>query len=466
LDKPLRIPRVPVVTGDPGLPGSRRTTVYDRYLMAPASAPQVPASPTNDFQAKWSPVLWGVGIVSTAWATTGAVELATRRQLDIAVYLMGGRNLVDDRLYQMALSQPPHLPFTYPPFAALVFAPLSGLPQRWAQVIWALVNVVALFALVALALRAARRALGRQRLVMWSLVLMAPAYWLEPVHLTLSFGQVNIVLAAMVLGDLTCRLRVGNRTLPQGVLVGIAASIKLVPLVFVPYLFLTRQTRAAWVSLGTFVVCSAVTAATDPRVSWSYWTKYAFDAKRVGGVFYISNQSLRAVADRLDHRVVSTGLITLAGAVVVVAGVLLAAWAYRSSSSYIGILVCATTGLLASPITWAHHMVWVVPVLIWLVLAPDRPRGGLLWAVAGYALFWWAPIWRVPNGGNNELHEHGWQLLEGNSFFLAAVVFMVGVAVMLWKRQRIDATGVAAPPGVEPDVTGASPVSRTATGSC
>ena len=434
--------------------------------MPPASAPQVPASPSNDSLAKWSPVLWGLGIVSTAWATAGAVDLATRRQLDIAVYLLGGRNLVDGRLYQVALPQLPHLPFTYPPFAALVFAPLSALPQRGAQVIWALINVVALFALVALALRAARPELGRQRLLMWSLVLMQPAYLIEPVHLTFGFGQVNIVLATMVLGDLTARLRVGNRTLPRGVLVGIAASIKLVPLVFVPYLFLTRQTRAAWVSLGTFVVCSAVTAATDPRVSWSYWTKYAFDAKRVGGVFYISNQSLRAVADRLDHRVVSTGLITLASAAVVVAGVLLAAWAYRSSSSYIGILVCATTGLLASPITWAHHMVWVVPILIWLVLAPDRPRGGLIWAVAGYALFWWAPIWRVPNGGNNELHEHGWQLLEGNSFFVAAAVFMVGVAVMLWRRRRVGAVGDTEPSDVEPDVTGEFPASRTAAGSC
>ncbi len=437
--------------------------------MSPASAPQVPASPSNDSLAKWSPVLWGLGIVSTAWATAGAVDLATRRQLDIAVYLLGGRNLVDGRLYQVALPQLPHLPFTYPPFAALVFAPLSALPQRGAQVIWALINVVALFAMVALALRAARPGLGRQRLLMWSLVLMQPAYWIEPVHLTFGFGQVNIVLAAMVLGDLTTRLRVGTRTLPRGVLVGIAASIKLVPLVFVPYLFLTRQTRAAWVSLGTFAVCSAVTAATDPRVSWSYWTKYAFDAKRVGGVFYISNQSLRAVADRLDHRVVSTGLITLASAAVVVGGLLLAAWAYRSSSSYIGILVCATTGLLASPITWAHHMVWVVPILIWLVLAPDRPRGGLIWAVAGYALFWWAPIWRVPNGGNNELHEHGWQLLEGNSFFVAAAVFMVGVAVMLWRRRRVGDAGDAGhtePSDVEPDVTGEFPASRTAAGSC
>ena len=148
--------------------------------MPPASAPQVPASPSNDSLAKWSPVLWGFGIVSTAWATAGAVDLATRRQLDIAVYLLGGRNLVDGRLYQVALPQLPHLPFTYPPFAALVFAPLSALPQRGAQVIWALINVVALFALVALALRAAHPGLGRRRLLMWSLVLMQPAYLSNP----------------------------------------------------------------------------------------------------------------------------------------------------------------------------------------------------------------------------------------------------------------------------------------------
>jgi alpha-1,2-mannosyltransferase len=246
----------------------------------------------------------------------------------------------------------------------------------------------------------------------------------------------------MVLGDLTAHWHVGNRTLPRGVLVGIAASIKLVPLVFVPYLFVTRQTRAAWAALGTFVVCSLVTAATDPTVSWSYWTKYAVDAKRVGGVFYISNQSLRAAVDRLDHRVVSTGLITGASLVVVIVGVALAAWAFRSSSPFLGVLVCATTGLLASPITWAHHLVWVVPILIWLGCAPDRPRGGPFWAAAGAALFYWAPIWGVPNGDNQELSEHGWQLLQGNAFFFATVVFMVGVAVMLWKRR-----GFAVPTG-------------------
>ena len=133
----------------------------------------------------------------------------------------------------------------------------------------------------------------------------------------------------MVLDDLTGPGPLGGRTLPRGVLVGVAAAIKLTPLVFVPYLFVTRQTRAGWVALATFVGCSLAAAATDPGVSWSYWTKYATDAKRVGGVFYISNQSVRAVVDRLDHRVVSTGLTTAVSAVVLVAGVALAAWAWR-----------------------------------------------------------------------------------------------------------------------------------------
>jgi alpha-1,2-mannosyltransferase len=296
--------------------------------------------------------------------------------------------------------------------------------------------VAALFALLWLSIRAVLTGLDRWSLALLSLLLMAPAFHIEPVQLTFSFGQVNIVLAAFVLADLTGTVRIGSRSLPRGVLVGIAAAVKLVPLVFVPYLFVTRQSRAAWVALGTFVACSALSAAVNPRVSWAYWTKYATDAQRVGGVFYISNQSLRAVMDRLDHRVVSTGLVTLASAAVLVAGVALAGWAFRASSNILGVLVCATTGMLVSPISWAHHLVWAVPVLIWLVWAEDRPAFGRLWAVAGAALFWWAPIWTVPSGSNRELSEHGWQLVRGNSFFLAMAVFMVGITTMLAVRRR------------------------------
>jgi alpha-1,2-mannosyltransferase len=409
----------------------------------------------SDTLTRLLPLAWLLGAVSAAVALVGGVTQATHRQLDIAVYLMGAHHLVDGRLYLASLQPAPHLPFTYPPFAALVFVPLTLLGLEAARVLWSVVNVAALFALLWLSIRAAWAGLAPARRSLVALVLMAPAYWIEPVHLTFAFGQVNIVLAALVLADLTGTVGLGGPTVPRGILVGVAAAIKLVPLVFVPYLFLTRQTRAAWFSLGTFVACSAVSAAFDPRVAWSYWTRYAFDAKRVGGVFYISNQSLRAVADRLDHRVVSTAAVTLASGVVLVAGLLLAAWAYRSSSPLLGILVCATTGLLVSPITWAHHLVWVVPVLAWLIWAEDRPAFGRIWAVAGAALFWWAPIWNVPDVPEQELAEHGWQLVAGNSFFLAMVVFMVGITVLLAVR-RHRGRAWAGPDGRSPD-----PVDRT-----
>ncbi len=405
----------------------------------PPPPPEVPAGSVArrglGLPSRLVPLAWVIGALSTALVVSGAILIAEGLQFDIAVYLMGAGHLMDGRLYLASLPQYPYLPFTYPPFAALVFVPLHLLPHRSAQVVWTLTNVVALFALVWLSIRAVVPELDRRRITLASLVLMTPAFHIEPVLLTFQYGQVNIVLAVLILADLTGTVHVGGRSLPRGLLVGIAAAVKLIPLVFVPYLFVTRQARAAWVALATFVVCSAVPAALDPRVSWAYWTRYVNDVQRVGVVYFISNQSLRAVIDRIDHRVVSVGVTTVLGVVVLVAGIGLARWACRSSSTILGVLVCATTGLLVSPITWAHHMVWAVPVLIWLAWGEDRPAFGRVWAAAGTVLFWWAPIWSVSDQPSQELAEHGWRLIAGNSFFLAMVTFMIGIAVMLWIRR-------------------------------
>jgi len=402
-------------------------------------------------------ILAVAGALSAAYVLVSAVNPARHlRQLDIDVYLMGARHLLDGRLYLTGLAQSPHLPFTYPPFAALVFTPLALLPTGPAQVLWSVVNVLALFALVRLSIRAVRPGIDGREVTLWSFVLMAPAYAMEPVSLTFSFGQVNLVLAALVLWDLTGDVRLGRssgRPVPRGVLVGVAAAVKLTPLVFIPYLFVTGRARAAWTAVVSFSLCSAVAAVFDPRVSWAYWTRYATDARRIGAAYYISNQSLQAAADRLDHRVVPAGPVDAVALVVLVAGVALAAWAYRASSDLLGILVCAATGLLVSPVTWAHHMVWIVPVLVWLAWAPDRPRSGRAAAAAGAVLFWWAPIWTVPNGADRELSEHCVQLALGNAFFLATVLFLAGTTVLMVSRGRHDRFRAVVPRGTVPVFT-------------
>lgn len=359
-----------------------------------------------------------------------------REQLDFAVYMMGAHHLMNSNLYTAGLSNPPHLPYTYPPFSAVLFLPLSVIPLPAAALVWALVNVAALFAILALSINAVRPELARASTLGWSLGLLAPAMLIEPVSLTFSFGQINLVLAALVLADLTGHVRFDDSTLPRGVLVGIAAAVKLVPLIFVPYLFLTRQTRAAWTSVVTFASCSLLAAAFDPSNSWSFWTKYVVDAQRVGGVSYISNQSLRGALDRLIHHYIGTGAITALAGCVTLGGLALAYVSWRRSSLFLGLLICAATGLLASPITWAHHMVWVVPVIIWLIWGKDRPAGGSIFALLTAVLFWWAPIWRVPSASSFTMHEHGWQILEGNAFFFATVFFMAAIAMMLFLRRH------------------------------
>ena len=409
------------------LVGDRPEGAVERLTGAAATPPS----------RRWVGIATVVGVASLVWCLVDVWERTWHQyQLDLAVYVLGAHHLIDGRLYTASLPTSPHLPFTYPPIAALVFVPLTALSRQAGQLVWATVNVACLYAILVLSLRVVVPGIDRTRLALVALGAMGPTMLLEPVWLTFFFGQINLVLCAAILADLTLVLRVGDRALPRGVLLGVSAAIKLIPLVFVPYLFVTRQFRAAWTSIAAFVGATLLAFVCNPSVTWSYFTTYATDAQRVGTTFYISNQSLRGAVERLDHRMVAVPLITAAEGAVLVAGIALAWWAHRASSPFLGILVCATTGMLVSPISWEHHLVWAVPILLWLALAPDRPVGGPAWAVGGTAVLVWAPLLRVPSGGVNELHEHGWQLLIGQSFFFLMAAFLLGVAALLTLRQR------------------------------
>ncbi len=382
----------------------------------------------------WSTV---VTVLSVIAALGGAVVTALLRQYDLRVYVMGAHHVLDGRLYTVTLPVKPYLPFTYPPFAAIFFWPLAPLPFPVAKMIWSLINVTALTCFIAVALRAIRPELTKATIWRAALFLSGFVFWLEPIRLNFHFGQINIVLGLMVLADLTMPITVRGRTLPRGVLVGVAGAIKLIPLIYVLYLFCTRQLRAAVTATVTFVTVTLAAALVAPKESWSFWTHYATDAKRVGTVFYLSNQSLRGTLDRLAHRELSASLTTAIAAVVFVAGLSLAVAAYRRGSAVLSILVTATTGILVSPISWSHHLVWIVPILLWLVLADDRPAYGRPIALVAAAIFWWGPIW-IPNPTNYPLlHEKARALLESNSYCFMLVGFLVWMTVVVLRRPRV-----------------------------
>jgi len=380
---------------------------------------------------------WGPAVASLTGALGYGLFLAFGTyEVDLGVYLrLGARYVFTPHLYSSVVPNTSLL-FTYPPFAALLFVPSQRvfITVHSVQTVWTICNLAALIALLVLSLRLVKPDLGRSAAWRLGLLLSLPAMLLNPVVITVAFGQVNLVVTLLVMWDLLSQRRIGSWQAPLGVATGLAAAVKLTPLFFVPYLILTRRTRGAVTCSVTFVVCEFVTFLISPRSSRAYWTHALFKPERAGRLSYVGNQNLAAAVERLHHAPV-TNLVLAPWLVVVAAGGLwLAALAHRRSSPMLGLLVCAATGLVVSPISWVHHLVWVIPAILWLALGEDRPRLGLPLAIGTAVLFWIAPIWWVPYAGS-DLHLSAWQLVAGDSFFFALLVFLVGTVVLLVRRR-------------------------------
>ncbi len=349
-----------------------------------------------------------------------------RQEVDLGTYLMGGAHAFSADLYQIRYPTT-HLGFTYPPFAALLFSPFAHLPLRLNMVVFMWLSVGSLFGLVAVSLRVTCPALERRAVVWWALALVGPAVLLAPERETLFFGQINLILIVAVVADMTLDLRV-----PKGVLVGLAAAVKLTPIILVPYLLLTRRTRAACYALGTFAAAAAVAAIASPRASWTYWSHDAWFPGRAGGVPFISNQGALGVLERLLRHSLTTVPSFAVVATVSAIGLAVAALAHRRSSVLLGFIVIEATECLASPISWDHHFVFVVLLIAWLALAQDRPVHGAWWAAAVAVIFWSAPIWWVPRV---RYAGQGWLIPAADAFFLVMVAVVVGATVRVVGRR-------------------------------
>ena len=335
---------------------------------------------------------------------------------DLHVYRYGGRALLDGMSPYAADDPLTGLPFTYPPFAALVMLPLTLLPAQAAAATWTAASVTALVAVVVVAVRDVRPAARGWPVV----VLVVGALALEPVWQNLAFGQVNLVLMAAVVVDV---MNPGRRW--SGVLVGLAAGVKLTPLVFVVLLLLVGQRRAAGRAALTFLATVAAGFAVAPGAAASYWTLGLLDADRVGPPWLAHNQSVYGVLTRLLDG--SPPALLWAGVTLPIAGaaLLVAATWWRRGDRLLGTGLAGLAMLLASPVSWTHHWVWAVPVAIAL-----WPHGRAL-AVAWTAVFVARPVLWPPWGERREL---AWGLLDhlaGSAYVLAAL------GVLAWAAARL-----------------------------
>jgi alpha-1,2-mannosyltransferase len=364
--------------------------------------------------------VWVVGTIAVLVGVGFAIALDP---LDLAVYRYGGRSLLDGTPLYAGSDPATGYPFTYPPVAALLFIPLALLPGKAATVAWLAVSVVALAVTLRIFVRVQRVPITPLQL--GGLVMLASA--LYPVRETYFFGQINLLLMCAICCDL---LVLRGRW--SGVLIGIAAGIKLTPLVFVALLLLIGRRTAAVRAMLAFAATVLVGFVLVPSSATTYWTETVWDPGRVGGVEYVRNQSALGTMTRLLGEEPSTPLWFAVAAPFAGALLVVAALTWRRGARDVAVLLAAGSMLLASPISWDHHWVWGAPAL--LVLARRaHPLVTAAWAV----LLFVGCRYLAPGGESRELTWPWWHHILGNGYVWALLLTAAAAAVPLWGQPRI-----------------------------
>jgi hypothetical protein len=360
------------------------------------------------------------------------------------------------------------LGFTYPPFAALVMRPMALLPMLAAGWVNLFASLAALAFMVTLLVRPVARRRGWRTWFVVALV-VPPLAATEPVRETLGFGQVNLLLAALVLLDLVL-LRRGGRVVPAagllaggalaGVGIGLATAVKITPGLFILYLLLSRQWRPAFVAMGSALGATILAWIVAGQESATYYTSILWDTGRVGVPDATPNQSLAGVLARLFDSQHTPGLLWLSFAAVVLAiGLSRAVSAHHEGDEVTAFTLVALTANAVCPISWSHHLVFVVLAVLILLDAARRRRlsvtalvlprlggarlprrmsarlAGVPCAVAGIALFVLyvvSPIWKYEHKLPLVSHyaDGLWGVLMENSLGLAVLVL---IAALPWR---------------------------------
>ncbi|GAA0955127.1 hypothetical protein GCM10009558_072740 [Virgisporangium aurantiacum] len=317
-------------------------------LAALSSVDRLPA-PTWRMPAWLKASPWAWTIPAAAAALPIGLLLASppdQRLKDFLVYhgagaeAGNGMNLYDFRtVFDM--------PFTYPPFAALVMEPLSRMPLGLAQALWTLATLAAVVALAPVALRPVVDRIGMPLTV--TAILLT-----SPVRSHLRFGQVGVFLVLLVALDLVQRKGF------KGWGLGLAIAVKLTPAVYLPWLFVSRKGKRLGGTLAWVVGSTVLGLVLLWPSAGDYMFRASRDTTRFGANDIPGNQSVRGMLLRaLDPHTAETAWLVLA--VLLVAVGTYQAWrCERAGNRLAAVGVLAALSVAVSPISWVHHLVWLV----------------------------------------------------------------------------------------------------------
>jgi alpha-1,2-mannosyltransferase len=372
----------------------------------------------------------------------------TPYRIDIDVYRMGGRAWLDGNpLYsdgvKFSTEAGVDLPFTYPPLAAITFAPFALLPLPVASAAITLTTLVLLVVSTWIVLT--RLAVGERwpaftgpdwlRRCWLAAAIVAPAVlFLEPIRSNFEFGQINVVLMTLVIADCVPR----KTPWPRGLLLGVAIALKLTPAIFLLYFLLRRDTRALVTSMAAAVGATLVGLIFAWRDSLQYWTETVHDTDRIGTVTFNTNQNIAGLLARLG---VSEGPRFVLWTLACFAVLGLTVWSVRrilkADQPALALVCIALFGLVVSPVSWSHHWVWALPAVLVTAVIGYRERNAALAAVSviGVVLMVCLPYVLLPE--HHESAESVWRQLVGGPYLwwaLSVIAVSGAVAGPLGRR--------------------------------
>jgi alpha-1,2-mannosyltransferase len=344
--------------------------------------------------------------------------------------------------------------FTYPPFAAVCMLPLAFVPTGAAEVLTTVASAAAVVAITFWLVAPLARRHGWTR---WFAVALAvpPVFAMEPIRETLGYGQLNILILALVVADVIA-LRRGWVWAGAGI--GLATALKLTPGLFIVFLFLAGRRRAAAAATGTLLGATLLAFVVNGAASWQYWTDTLWQTSRVGRLDKWSNQSLLGMLARLaDPGAPDRRLWVVLVGVVLVLGMWRAVRAYRCGDDLVAVTLTGLTACLVSPISWTHHFVWVVPAVVvlvdvaagmplhgtapwWLRIRPRAVAVGAGAAALGVVVpFVLSVVWHFVHGAGNH-HSQGLIGVMGESTY-GLVVLALLVLLPVRRLAPVDEDG-------------------------
>jgi alpha-1,2-mannosyltransferase len=326
-----------------------------------------------------------------------------RYGLDLRVYRSAAQAFLQSRdPYHLEFTVH-HLPFTYPPFALAFLSPFTWASFAVTQWLLWMIDVVVVTAAIVIVLSdrgvAVRGPVWCGALV-WAVVAMMIV---EPARSGIDYGQIECLLMILVVLDAL--------VVPppfRGTLIGVAAAVKLTPLIFLLLFLVRRDWWSAVRAVLSFALLTGLAWLLWPHLSRTFWFHDANSPTRTGPIGYPSNQNWYAILHR--HPFPAGGSAPawlLLSLLTILAGTFIAWRCVHSQRQSLALISIALAGLMVSPISWSHHWIWVVLIPPALVVPRRHDTARvvriMLWGIVAITIA--APYWWVSSGAGADTLE-------------------------------------------------------------